>query len=69
MARGSRQGSSKLSESQVRDIIIRVRNGEIKSKIAKEHGLHWTTIGLICAGKSWAHIHAEIDKERESNEP
>lgn len=55
---GSKNGWSDLNEDQVRDIKIRIKQGErgILTKLAKEHSVTISCISLIKRGKNWGHI-------------
>lgn len=50
---GSDNGMAKLSESQVRDIRERVSAGELRSALAKEFEMDWTSIANIASRRSW----------------
>lgn len=54
--KGSRNPSSKLDESDVRLIKIRITNGEQLSSIANDYGVSRTLIGHIKRGKLWSHV-------------
>lgn len=51
--RGERQGSSKLIESQVFEII---RSDDTQAKLANRYGVSQATISNIRSGKRWAHL-------------
>jgi hypothetical protein len=53
-ARGSSQGLSKLTESDV--IAIRSAQGKLLRELAGQYGVHFTVISKIRRGKIWAHI-------------
>ncbi len=56
VARGSSQGGSKLVESQVKDIKVRLRSGEKTGKLANDFAVSRSTIDAIKYGRNWAHI-------------
>lgn len=53
-ARGERQGHSKLTERQVREICSRI--GQTQSELAKEFGMSQGAISRILSGERWAHV-------------
>lgn len=55
-ARGSRSGSSKLTENDVLEIRQRLSNGEIAKMICKEFGVSSGTISSIRTRRLWRHI-------------
>lgn len=56
MANGTRNGSVKLSEEQVREIrTLRLAHMK-KADIAKQFGIGTSQVGRICRGQSWAHL-------------
>ncbi len=57
VARGSRQGASKLTEADVRAIKARVAS-ESDVTIAKDYGVTPAAIYLIKTGRNWRHIAA-----------
>lgn len=62
-ARGSRSGTSKLTESQVVGIRRRAAAGELHRALAVDYGVSRTTITQIVNGKTWRHISGEdIDR-------
>lgn len=55
--KGSKNGRSKLNESQVRDIKIMLRDTKIThKKIAEAYGVSKETIDDISRGKNWKHV-------------
>jgi hypothetical protein len=56
IARGEKQGSSKLNDEQIP--LIRARHGEVKSidVVAREFGVSRSTIYNVVIGKQWKHI-------------
>lgn len=50
------KGRSKLTEVQVREILLRGGRGEIHESLAKAYGVSRTQISGILSGKSWSHI-------------
>lgn len=55
-ARGSKQGSSKLTEDQVREIRARNKAGESCYKMAKDYPVDKQTLQRICYGRGWLHV-------------
>lgn len=53
MARGEDVPSSKLTEDQVREIWMRLSNGESSRKIAKDYSVSKTTILAIKNREAW----------------
>lgn len=51
--RGARHGNSKLSTEVVRDILSRIRCGELQSEIASQFGVNQTTVSKIKRGVLW----------------
>lgn len=54
--RGSRQGSSKLTEADVYSIKAALRDGKPQPAIAATYGVTKECISLINTGKNWRHI-------------
>ena len=54
--RGSRQGRSRLVEADVVEIVSRLRVGRGVGELAREFGVHQSTISDIKLGRSWAHL-------------
>lgn len=55
-ARGTKQGSSKLTEDEVREIRELHASGLGYRKIAKQYGVVRSTIEVIVRGKGWVHV-------------
>lgn len=55
-AKGSEKKNSVLNESKVREIKIRLSNGEIGAKIAKDFNVYKGLIYYIKSGKTWKHV-------------
>lgn len=55
-AKGSQKKNSKFTEEQVYNIKIRLKNGEIGFRIAKELGVHKEVIAGIRKGRTWKHV-------------
>lgn len=55
-ARGSQQGSARLTEDAVRQILADRRSGLTYKAIANRHGVAWRTIEGIVRGRAWQHI-------------
>jgi len=53
---GESHGSSVLNESKVREIRRRRKLGESPSSLSREFGVKPSSIGNICAMRSWKHI-------------
>lgn len=60
LVRGVAHPSSKLTESEVRDIRDRVRCGEHKAALAREYGVAPLSIQRLVAGVTWKHIAMEV---------
>lgn len=58
-ARGSRSGTSKLTEAQVVDIRRRAAAGELHRVLATEYGVSRPTITQIVSGRTWRHVLSE----------
>ncbi len=50
---GERNGRSKLTENQVKEIRTRLKIGDSGSSIARQYGVHQSTISLIKSSKNW----------------
>lgn len=61
--RGSRHGMSKLTESEVREIRLAARNGEIHRTIAERYGVSRRTVGHIVRGSTWSWLGNGAEKE------
>lgn len=55
-ARGERGGTAKLSERDVREILLRHKSGETQTRLSKEFGVRQCHISRIVRGASWSHI-------------
>jgi hypothetical protein len=55
-AHGSRTGSAKLTDEQVRAIRVRVASGEARSTVAKDFGIHQSNVSYIASGKTWRQV-------------
>lgn len=53
---GSSHPQSKLTESDVRDILSRVGGDETQKEIAEDHGIAHTTVSMIKSGDLWPHV-------------
>jgi uncharacterized protein (DUF433 family) len=58
-ARGSRKPTSKLTETQVTEIIRRVAAGELHRVVAADYGVSRPTISRIVNRKGWLHVQPE----------
>lgn len=58
-ARGSRSGTSKLTEDQVAEIRARVARGELQRVLAAEFGVSRPQISYI-VNKGWRHVTVEV---------
>jgi hypothetical protein len=56
LARGERNGSSKLTAEQVLEIRCRRANGDLLTAIATTYGVDQSLISHICRGKGWTHV-------------
>lgn len=54
--RGSENGSARLSEDQVKEIKILIKQGQSCYSLGKQFGVSKTTIQRIKTGKNWSHI-------------
>lgn len=59
---GENHNVSKLTERQVRKIIIRLLRGDSQSQIARHYKVDLTTIRAINNEKSWKHVSIDIEK-------
>jgi hypothetical protein len=57
--KGSENGRAKLSESHVLEIRKRAAAGELRSNLAEEFSMCWTTIDRIVKGHLWQCLQAE----------
>ena len=55
-AKGSHNGSSRLSEADVRKIKNMRSEGKTYKRLSNEFGVSITSIHLICSGKKWKHV-------------
>ena len=55
-ARGSRSGTHKLTEDQVREVRRRVAGGDLHRNVAADHGVSRSTVTRIANGGGWAHV-------------
>lgn len=55
---GARHPNAKLSEAQAKEIHQRAGSGENMAAIAREFGLHASTVRQIRTGKRWGHLQA-----------
>lgn len=55
-SRGESQGQSKLKESQVKEILTRLKNGELGTELASEFNVSSGLIYHIKKGRAWIHI-------------
>lgn len=56
VAKGSRHGLAKLTESIVAECRKRRRMGESTSDLAIEYGVHQATLRKVISGRSWRHV-------------
>lgn len=55
--RGSKHGRSRLTEQNIADIRERIeRRLSTQKELAREYGVHRSTISLAVSGKNWAHV-------------
>ena len=54
---GERIGKSKLTESQVLDILKKHSEGQSMFSLGKEYGVSDTAISYIVKGKNWSYLH------------
>jgi uncharacterized protein (DUF433 family) len=54
--RGENNGSAKLTDDAVRDIVARWRAGETQIALAKEYGVTDVIVSAICRGETWKHL-------------
>ena len=55
-ARGSRNGTSKLTEKQVAEIRARAAQGDLHRAIAADYGISRSRVTMLVNGKGWAHV-------------
>lgn len=68
-ARGSRSGTSKLTECQVVEIRARCAAGELHRVLAAEYGVSRVAITNIATRKTWRHVTAEDTRQDRGPEP
>jgi len=57
IARGEKQGASKLTEAQVREIRTRYAKGGItQTQLALEYAMKQSTLGKIILRQAWKHL-------------
>jgi hypothetical protein len=56
IARGIKDGNSKLINRDILNIRRRSSSGESYSSLGREYGVAYTTISRICRGITWTHI-------------
>lgn len=56
LPRGSRVGTARLSESDVRSILDMQDRGISRYEIATAMGVHWCTVNRILNGRTWNHL-------------
>lgn len=56
--KGQDRHNAKLTESQAKEILARISRGDKQSHIAREFGVHQTTITDLKLGRSWRHLSA-----------
>ena len=54
--RGSSNATAKLTEEDILIIRERIESGDSLRGIARDYGVHYTSIRQIKTGKSWSHI-------------
>lgn len=67
-AKGSRNGSAKLSEYKVMKILLTPAETSI-SDIAKKYGVHASTIRRVLDGKTWNHIKTDKNEKTKERNP
>lgn len=55
-AEGEKNGQSKLTEHQVKEIRRRRNEGQTYSRIAPDFDIHPMTVGEICRNELWRHV-------------
>lgn len=56
-AKGERAGHAILTESDVLRIRQRFSDGELRDRLAREHGVVWRTVDMIVKRQTWKHVH------------
>lgn len=54
--RGEAAGGAKLTEAAVLDIVAMRAQGHTLKSIARQHGIHYTTVQLILTGATWRDV-------------
>ncbi len=54
--RGAKVGTSKLTDSEVAEIVRALAVGDTPGAIGRRHGVHRRTVCRIARGQSWAHV-------------
>lgn len=60
---GEKHARAKLREAQVLEIRRRCAAGELRGHLAKEFGLHFSTVDALVKGKNWKNIPQPSEKE------
>lgn len=60
MQYGERNGMTKLTEEQVREIISRHANGESQRALAVAFGIRQPQVSRIVTGRRWGHLEATV---------
>jgi hypothetical protein len=59
--RGSKNGRSKLTEQQVRELLnSHYKQGTCKAELARRYGVSDTTVCNIVSGKLWPHVEGRV---------
>jgi len=59
-ARGEANGMAKLTDERVRIILAGARAGFTERQLAREHGVHHSTVHRVVAREYWAHVEAPL---------
>lgn len=54
--RGADNGRARLTEADVRGILVRHAYGETVAELARSFGVHHGTVRNVVAGKTWRHV-------------
>lgn len=54
--KGQNNGQSKLTEEQVKEIKLRLAQGQVGRRIAKDYNISQRAVSDINCGKTWAHV-------------
>lgn len=54
--RGERYGLAKLTWAAVADIRARVAAGETQRALARQYGVHFSTVSMVVTGQTWVHV-------------